>query len=44
MMNWEGFGRRQPWYILRYYPSILLEGLRNTAITSVRITGLRAEI
>jgi hypothetical protein len=38
----EGSGRG---LILRYYyPSILLEGFRNTMKKPVRIAGLRAEI
>jgi hypothetical protein len=32
-MNWKGFGRRQQWRILKYYPGIRLEGLRKTTKT-----------
>jgi hypothetical protein len=30
MTNWKGFGRKQLWRNLRYYPKIQLEGLRKT--------------
>jgi hypothetical protein len=43
MMKWKGFGRKQPWPILRYYPSIHLEVLRKTAKT-LRIASLWARI
>jgi hypothetical protein len=29
-MTWKGFGRKQSWPNLRYYPGIYLEGLRKT--------------
>jgi hypothetical protein len=29
-MDWNGFGRKRLWPILRYYPSICLEGFRKT--------------
>jgi hypothetical protein len=29
-MNWKGYGRKQSWPNLRYYPSICLEGPRKT--------------
>jgi hypothetical protein len=39
MMKWEddyeGYGMKQPWPLLRYYPSIYLEGLRK-AMKSLR--------
>jgi hypothetical protein len=44
MMSWqdvEGSGRG---LILRFYPSIYLEGLRKATKLSVRIAGPRAEI
>jgi hypothetical protein len=28
MMNWKGYGTKQSWPNLRYYPNIFLEGLR----------------
>jgi hypothetical protein len=36
MINWKIRGRKRPWPNSRYYPEIILEGLRKT--------GLRAEI
>jgi hypothetical protein len=44
MMNWKGYGRKQSWPNLRYFPNIFLEGLRKLQKTSVRIAGLWAEI
>jgi hypothetical protein len=29
-MNWKGYGRKQSWPSLRYYPSIFVEELRKT--------------
>jgi hypothetical protein len=43
-MNWKGYGKKQPWPNLRYYPSICQEGLRETTKTSVRIADFPAEI
>jgi hypothetical protein len=43
MMKWKGFGRKRPWPILRYCPSIHLEGLRKTMKT-LRIASLLARI
>jgi hypothetical protein len=33
MTNWKGCWRKRPWPNLRYYPGILLEGLRKTTKT-----------
>jgi hypothetical protein len=44
MENWKGLGRKRSWPNLSYYPRILLEALRETMKTSVRIAGLWAEI
>jgi hypothetical protein len=44
MMNWKGCGRKRTWPNFKVLPGILLEGLRITIKTSVRIAGLRAEI
>jgi hypothetical protein len=44
MMNWRGFGRKQSWPNIRYYPDIRLEGLRKNQENSVRIAGTLAEI
>jgi hypothetical protein len=43
IINWKGYGRRESWPNLRYYPGILLEGLRRTMKT-IKITGLWVEI
>jgi hypothetical protein len=43
-MNWKGYGRKQSWPNLRYYPGICLEGLTKTTKTSVRIAGLQNKI
>jgi hypothetical protein len=29
-MNWKGYGKKQSWPNLGYYPGICLEGLRKT--------------
>jgi hypothetical protein len=43
-MNWKGYGRKQSWPNLRYYPEICLEGLRETMKTSLRTANLWAEV
>jgi hypothetical protein len=30
IMNWKGYGRKQSWPNLRYYPQISLKGQRKT--------------
>jgi hypothetical protein len=44
MVIWKGCGRKLPWLSFRYYPDIYLEELRKPRNTSVRKTGIRAEI
>jgi len=36
--------RKWPWPILRYYPDICLDGLKNTRRTSVKTVGFLAKI
>jgi hypothetical protein len=43
MVNWKRCGRKRSWPNLRYYPSICLEGLRETT-KNLRINGLQAEM
>lgn len=37
MMNWKRFGTKRPWPYLKLYLEILVEGLRKTTETSVKI-------
>jgi hypothetical protein len=43
-MNWKEYGKKRSWptFKVQYYPSIGLEGLRNTT-KNLRISCLRAE-
>jgi hypothetical protein len=44
IINEEGYGRKRSWPSLRYYSDVSLERLEKNHETSVRTTGLRAEI
>jgi hypothetical protein len=45
MMNWEGFGRKQPWPNFMVLSQHLPEGTEeNHKTTSVRVAGIQAEI
>jgi hypothetical protein len=44
MMNWKVLEESGRGLILRYYPGIRLEGLRETTDTLFMIAGLRVEI
>jgi hypothetical protein len=43
-MNWKGYGRKQSWSNLRYYPSILPRGTKENHKKSVCIVSLWAKI
>lgn len=44
MMNWKLCGGKWSWPILKYYPSICVEGERKTTKTPVTTAGLWIEI
>jgi hypothetical protein len=43
MLKWEGYGRKWPWPVSRYCPSIRLEGVRETTKKPVGISGIPAD-